>query len=300
MQRNSEPCKHWWRAVPAFGLVAGVVFGGAALASADGSSEAPAKYVVVRHILYAGPNGEMISEEQETTTVSAQFVVNQHIWDVDSLPVQVRYNASGAPGGFDVAGIIQEAIGTWNGAGSAFSFQWAGGSSGDTGSCGSNIDVDGVNTIRFEDLTGLTLGQTCTIYPFGATTTLIEFDMQLDNDAPWSADLPVPGNKYDLPTTILHELGHAAGLGHSAQTSALMYFQVSAGQNKRTLTQDDIDGIRAAYPATPTATNTPTPTQTPTSTPTSGAAPPSPTNETPVPTIPASNFRVRAPLLARD
>ena len=283
-----------------FGLVAGLALGGFAIASAASGTSAPEQYVVVRHVLYAGPNGELISEEAGSTTVSAQFVVNQHIWALNSLPVPVQYNADGAPGGLSVTNIITQAIGTWNGAGSGFSFAWGGSSSGDTGSCApGNPQIDGINTIRFENLTGLTLGQTCTIYPAGSSSKLIEFDMQLDNDGAWSADLPVPGNKYDLPTTILHELGHAAGLGHNCGPSsgitctdshkpALMYFQVSAGQDKRALTQDDLDGIRAAYPPVPTNTPTLTPTSTPTVAPT-----------TPLPTVPAS-FKVRTLQLARD
>jgi hypothetical protein len=54
-----------------------------------------------------------------------------------------------------------------------------------------------------------------------------------------------------------------------------MYFQINSGQSKRTLSEDDLEGIRVAYP--PTATPTPTPTP-----------------------IPGLDERVTAPLLARD
>jgi len=286
-------------------LIAGLAGGFAAFQTGarafDGTGE---HYTVVRHTLYAVPGGGIAIEEEETIEVSAQFVVNNHIWNTSSLPLPVRYNSAGALPGHDMPAIIQRAIGSWNGAGSAFTFAWAGGGSGNTGSCGNAIDTDGQNTIAFKSLPGLTLGRTCTIYPPGANSKLVEFDMEIDNEALlWSSSLPVPGDKYDLPTTILHELGHAAGLGHSADSSAVMYFQVAAGQNKRALTADDLAGIMAAYPAatspSPTATNTPVPTNPPVSP--SSPALPTVSIPTAVPTTVVPNvFQVRAPLLARD
>jgi hypothetical protein len=46
-----------------------------------------------------------------------------------------------------------------------------------------------------------------------------------------------------------HEFGHALGLGHSASTSATMYFSTSScNTHNRTLDPDDIAGVRALYP----------------------------------------------------
>lgn len=51
----------------------------------------------------------------------------------------------------------------------------------------------------------------------------------------------------DFPTTILHEFGHVMGLGHSQYASAVMYATISKGDIKRTLTSDDINGVRYKY-----------------------------------------------------
>lgn len=49
----------------------------------------------------------------------------------------------------------------------------------------------------------------------------------------------------DLFSVVLHELGHALGLGHSSDPSAVMYFTYQGG--RRSLSADDIAGIRAIY-----------------------------------------------------
>ncbi|MCC6137944.1 MAG: matrixin family metalloprotease [Bdellovibrionaceae bacterium] len=46
---------------------------------------------------------------------------------------------------------------------------------------------------------------------------------------------------------LAHEIGHILGLGHSEDTSALMYFDASA-KGTLNLAQDDIDGITYLYP----------------------------------------------------
>jgi hypothetical protein len=52
----------------------------------------------------------------------------------------------------------------------------------------------------------------------------------------------------NLPSIILaHELGHALGLGHSADTKALMYFDASSKKQLR-LAQDDVNGLSYLYP----------------------------------------------------
>lgn len=49
-----------------------------------------------------------------------------------------------------------------------------------------------------------------------------------------------------LKIVIAHEVGHILGLGHSHDTSALMYFDASA-KGTLSLAQDDIDGISYLY-----------------------------------------------------
>ncbi|KAK7381357.1 hypothetical protein VNO78_33993 [Psophocarpus tetragonolobus] len=52
-------------------------------------------------------------------------------------------------------------------------------------------------------------------------------------------------NNIDLQTVALHEIGHALGLGHSRVPASIMY--PSYEGIKRSLSQDDVDGIRALY-----------------------------------------------------
>jgi MYXO-CTERM domain-containing protein len=63
---------------------------------------------------------------------------------------------------------------------------------------------------------------------------------------------PVPGLDCiatDVRNTVTHESGHMLGLGHTPDASATMFPSAGAGEtSKRTLAQDDIDGICAIYP----------------------------------------------------
>lgn len=89
----------------------------------------------------------------------------------------------------------------------------------------------------------------------------------------------------DIRRVLLHEMGHALGLGHPDQAGqhvdAIMNSVIS---NRETLSSDDIAGGQAIYgvPASPTPTPTPSPTPTPTPVPTPTPTP-SPT-PTPTPT----------------
>ena len=61
-----------------------------------------------------------------------------------------------------------------------------------------------------------------------------------------------PGNpsygEYDIESVVCHELGHVLGLGHSNTSQATMYYAISSGDaSKRTLHQDDINGLNAIY-----------------------------------------------------
>ena len=50
-----------------------------------------------------------------------------------------------------------------------------------------------------------------------------------------------------IPVIIAHELGHALGLGHSADVNALMYYDATQ-KTQLALAQDDVNGISYLYP----------------------------------------------------
>ena len=69
-------------------------------------------------------------------------------------------------------------------------------------------------------------------------------NMHFDEDEDWS--LTGAGGTFDLETVALHEIGHLLGLAHSSDPNAIMYPTYSGV--RRSLGQDDLDGIRRLYP----------------------------------------------------
>jgi hypothetical protein len=65
-------------------------------------------------------------------------------------------------------------------------------------------------------------------------------DVHFDDDEDWNLD-----DDIDMETVALHELGHSLGLRHSDVNNSVM--EAAYEGERRDLTQDDIDGIRAIY-----------------------------------------------------
>ncbi len=104
-----------------------------------------------------------------------------------------------------------------------------------------------------------------TFYPNPPNPEPIAGDLHLDWSEPWHT-----GANVDLYSVVLHEAGHALGLGHSDRPGAVMYpyYRLTAG-----LSDDDIAGIRALYGAVAAS---PVPPPTPTQPPTAPPPPPAP------------------------
>lgn len=102
------------------------------------------------------------------------------------------------------------------------------------------IDIDGAYGVLAHNF------QPGTEAIFGAGGT-IAGDSHYDDDEFWIDDPFEDGTTgfIDLFTVMLHELGHALGLGHSAVVGSVM-FPFYGGAN-RTLSADDIAGIVAIY-----------------------------------------------------
>lgn len=118
---------------------------------------------------------------------------------------------------------------------------------------------------------GRVLGHT--FYPAPPNSEPIAGDLHLDAEEAWTI-----GGDPDLFSVTLHELGHALGLGHSDNPSAVMY----AYYRKVTaLSVEDIEAIRSLYAARDNTTPTVPPTVPPT-TPTTPTVPTVPTTPPPV------------------
>jgi predicted Zn-dependent protease len=85
-----------------------------------------------------------------------------------------------------------------------------------------------------------------TYYPY-STTDGLAGDVFFDNSDKWATN---PSNGIDLLEVATHELGHALGLAHSQNSSAIMYAYYGgrfSGLGTGYLTQDDISGIQSIY-----------------------------------------------------
>jgi hypothetical protein len=131
-----------------------------------------------------------------------------------------------------------------------------------------------------------------TFYPAPPNPEPIAGDMHLDADEDWRIGVNV-----DLYSVVLHELGHALGLGHSDNPNAVMYpYYRMAGS----LTAEDERAIRMLYAAPGTGEPAPPEPRSPPAPPAPPAPPPpAPPNPTPPPNpAPPTGGDRTAPALA--
>ena len=121
-----------------------------------------------------------------------------------------------------------------------------------------------------------------TFYPSLPNPEPLAGDMHLDDSESWRV-----GANIDLYSAVLHELGHALGLGHSDDPTAVMYpyYRMATG-----LQADDKKAILTLYAAATATPSTPTsPAPTPPPTPAPAPAPAPAPKDTTAPTLTIQN-----------
>ena len=193
---------------------------------------------------------EALANQGARPIASAPFATTGLQWPVDpqsgAAEMVQRYNPAGDPTGGAGASALAASQETWNNVGSSNFTFIDGGVSSDCPSlvrqCKGPQVSDGHNDVGWLQIGGCcTLGVTW--YPTSGTP---EADMVLNTKFSWMID---GVNDYDVETVLLHALGHALGLAHSDVVGAVM--EATYAGVRRTLHQDDINGITALYPSGP-------------------------------------------------
>ncbi len=302
------------------------------LAGASQPADAPSAVAEARHALFIFPGGQALEvhvlvdtsvadpdevmagieagmpvpavEEDE---VEAAFAI-LYKWAAEDIPVEMRHWPGADPVGIDGAAVAAWAGGVWNAVPfHAFSFTYAGLTAVQPPNCtaggGGPPPADGENGVGFGALQSGVLGVTCGYYSLfhqvDGYSRIFEFDILLNSSGiPWSGAGITPPGMYDVYSTMLHEFGHALGLGHSAVPNVVMSATLGTGQQRRVPQPDDINGVWELYGTGVPATETPSPTSTATASPSPSPMPTATPTATPTPTpIP---FRMLLPGMTRD
>jgi hypothetical protein len=84
---------------------------------------------------------------------------------------------------------------------------------------------------------------------FNQITLISDWNYYLGDDP-----LAIGAGQFDFETVVMHELGHALGVGHSRDEPSAMYPYLASGTAKRTLTADDLTDLGESDPeSTPEA-----------------------------------------------
>jgi hypothetical protein len=207
--------------------------------------------------------GVVVADQQAGMAEAAH--VRWMIWADEDIPVSLSYNPAGALGGVEAERALEYGIDTWNSAGGhRFRMQYDGRTDRSANACDTGAPQDFSLTITWGgNLPTGVLARTCAYtlqVPDGRQAT--EMDMTFSSKIKWTTADETPDDSYDFYSTMLHELGHVIGLDHSATEDAVMLARLGAGTQRRTLSSDDVAGIRALYPG-PATPPSPSPTARP-------------------------------------
>jgi hypothetical protein len=177
-------------------------------------------------------------------------------WKGDTLSVRVNYSGCSISND-KLNAAIDEAIALWNAAPESVLTLKREGTSSATpgqGQAGTATEVPAIvcSTSLATDLTGIDASAADSIpaVTFSAADTSslhINFGvMVLNSQSGAGADISTLTDT-TLRVVIAHELGHILGLGHTASTFALMYYDATK-KSTLALSQDDLDGLYYLYP----------------------------------------------------
>lgn len=159
-------------------------------------------------------------------------------------------NTSGGPSGH--LSSIQTAMQTWtNVSSSYFSLIY----NGETQSNNNGVN-DGINIIGFGPMDNDGTLAINHLWYYSNSGEIIDSDIKFNTVYSW--DTYGSQNAYDVQSVATHELGHTSGLADlysEVDSEKTMYGYSAIGEtNKRSLHQDDLDGITYLYPDTTTTT----------------------------------------------
>ena len=165
-------------------------------------------------------------------------------WNTNTVTYYV--NPSGGPPGSIAA--IQAAMKTWTDIpASSFCFVYGG----TTTSAGRNPN-DGINIICFRKMRTKARVARNYVQWNKESGELYDSDIVFNTAHKLSAADKCPEDNYDIQSVLTHELGHALILNElckQTHNEKTMYWKENKGDTKkRTLDQDDIDGISYLYP----------------------------------------------------
>jgi MYXO-CTERM domain-containing protein len=158
-------------------------------------------------------------------------------------------------GAVQVRGLLADALAAWGGVRCGAERVSLDLSVGADAAAGAGYAQQGPNTnvvafIREWRAAGLppsTIAQTT--LTFGVTSGQIkDADILVNTSIPLSLDTTAVSN--DLPTALVHEVGHVLGLDHSPDRAAVMWYTAGRGELRRTPQPDDIAAVCAVHPPT--------------------------------------------------
>ncbi len=166
-------------------------------------------------------------------------------WNDSDLPVTWEINQNGTADCTGEFGAVRAGYQTWeNVSGSYFTETYVG-----TTTRALSIP-DGHNVVSWGDSEGKDTLAICWTWYNTITLEILECDIEFQDYYTWSST--GEGGKIDVENIAAHEFGHTLHLGDlygGGDTEKTMYGLGSAGETKkRSLHQDDIDGIRYIYP----------------------------------------------------